>query len=414
MSNNIFFIQDDTVVKEKIYLMFKNLIEPGDIIKNKEGYTSKFVGFIFSQNATLVSFPKNYFDPVRINEKNENSLKNLRNDGKLLFSVFQKTIKKFSTSTLGIETDLNDNYPFKSFMDVYNYFLKYGLFTNDYEIKKMGYTGKIDWKNTLLKSPIIIDGKNLLFSPLVIRQKIKEYVFISKCMAYVINSTVAYFSLFLNFKTVDLEINDINWTNKKMILFELRKSKQTIFKDKYKQLIDNLIIFFESENCGAGVLKFKTRKFDLIWEEMIQVYLNNSFKGINSNGYIEFGNKCYNNNFQKKILSPDKSLNKRTIELDYYLIKDKHRYIFDGKYYSQVERVDYKQIAYYFLTKSYENEDDHLTTYNILILPTFRENDSLLNKVSHFELKESYNKNEKNFNIKEQYCNIKSIMKSYL
>lgn len=418
MSNDIFFIQDESIVNEKIYLRFKDLIEPGDITKNKQGYTSKFVGFIFSPNAVLVSFPKNYFDPKKI-EKNNIFFENenlLKNDTKLLFRVLQKTINKFSNYTLGMETDLNDNYPFKSFIGIYNYFLKYGLFTNEYEIKKLGYTGKIDWKNTLLKSPIITDGKNVLFSPLIIKKKISEYVFISKCMAYVINSTADYFSPFLNLKTTDLEIKDINWSNKKMILLKLREIKQTIFKDKYKRLVDDLILFFENENYGTGILRLKTRNFNLIWEEMVQLYLNKSFNGITKNGYIDFGNKesKKNFNFKKEILRPDKSDNKRTIAPDYYLISNNNRYIFDGKYYSEVKELNYKQIAYYFLTKHYKNDDSQLTTYNILILPTFRDDNDLLNRISHFDLKEGYNNDEKQFSVKEQYCNIKSVMKSYL
>ncbi|BET52984.1 LlaJI family restriction endonuclease [Bacillus subtilis] len=419
-----FIIQEGNILPEGTYKLFKDDFEIGDIgLKKNNVYISKFVGFILKKDKCLISFPKHYFSPSILQKYqpvDDDDKLSLNNDIKLLFRVIKKTAVKKSARSIGIHNDINSSYPLYHFFEVYHYFLNYGLYTNEREVKIAGYSGKIDWKNTMLKSPLIVSNNNLLYMPMIMKRKINEHAFISKCMAYVIDSTADFLSLLINIKRTNLEFRDINWNSNNIIIRYLRQIRQTIFKDKQKKLVDSLIKFFENEKKGSHSVFIKTRNFDLIWEEMIEFYLQHYFERINENGYIQFSNDKNGEikPFKKRTFYPDIEKSKgRSIEPDYYLLEENARYIFDGKYYNEVTELNYKQIAYYFLLKHHENnknDGELIMTYNILILPTHRDTNDENNYVRHFQLNPLFNKDETNFNVKEQYCNMKNIMQSYL
>lgn len=419
LNSEWFIIQDGGTLYERTYNLFKEDFELGDIgLKENKAYISKFVGFILKKDKCLISFPKHYFPQPILEEYqpvHSKVKKSLNKDINLLFRVIQKTSVKKSERSIGAHNEINSSYPLYHFFEVYNYFLNYGLYTNEREIRMAGYSGKIDWKKTLLRSPLIVSENNLLYMPMIIKKKINEHAFISKCMAYVIDSTADALSLLINFKRTNLEIKDIDWKNTKIIIRHLREIKHSIFKDKKKKLVDSLIKCFENEDKGSNTISIKTRNFDLIWEEMIEFYLQYYFERISENGYIKFSNKkkLEIQPFKKKKFYPDIKGNKgRSIEPDFYLLEDNVRYIFDGKYYNEVTELNYKQISYYFLLKHYES--NRITTYNILILPTYRDTDDENNYVNHFQLNPAFNNDETNFSVKEQYCNTKNIMQFYL
>lgn len=427
INNEWFIIQDGECLTEETYTLFQDEFEFGDINKTKRGYYSRFVGFIFCGDKVLISFPKHYFSLKEILEYqpvNPTLKHDLYSEIKTLFRVIEKTIVRKSEKTFGAREDLNSAYPLHYFYEIYTYYLKNGLYVNEQEIKKQGYSGKIDWKNTILKSPIVISNGQLLYMPLTVKNKITEFVFISKCMAYTIDSTVDKMGFIMDFKRTGLDTKDINWSNKGKIISQLYHIKQFIFKDKQKKLIDNLINFFRNETIGSHTFKLKTWRFDLIWEEMIGVYLNHYFSGINENGYITFSQTklLREDSFQKGKFFPDVLKESgRRLEPDFYLVKDGVRYIFDGKYYSEVKELNYKQIAYYFLLKHHEGihviQSDTivpLLTHNILILPTNMHPEDPSNFKVHFNLDTNYNRDESELKIKEQYCNTKQVMFSYI
>lgn len=426
LSSEWFIIQDGNVIPQKIRELFKDDFEIGDIGLNEKGYNSKFVGFIIKNNKLLVSFPKHYFSNEQLHEYqyvDDSNKEKLRDDIRILYRVIQKTSVKKSERSIGIRNEINSGYPFQHFFEVYNYYVKFGLYTDEREVRKLGYSGKIDWKGTILKSPIVVSKNHLMYMPMVIKKRINEHVFISKCMAYVIDSTANALSIFINLKRTNLDINDINWGNEKLIISQLREIKQTLFKDKQKRLIDNLIRFFEKQNKGDGTIKIKTRSFDLAWESIIEFYLKYYFKHIDENGYIKFSESRNMDlkPFEKKKIYPDR-LGKRgrNIQPDYYLVENNIRYIFDAKYYNEVRELNYKQISYYFLLKHLEGipnkngKIEPLPTNNLLLLPTERYSKDERNFKKHFDLNPLYNLNETEFVIREQYLNVQYILKKYV
>jgi hypothetical protein len=417
MYNNEFYVvQDGEFVDPNTNHLFSNDLDPKDFIVNQDGERYNFVGFIFNKEKVLISFPKHSFSSTDL-ERLPRNIVLLNKYIRILFNCIKRTVNNKNDKYVGIRNELNSNYPFIDFLEVYKYYMRYGLFTNEREIKKFGYAGRISWKDTMNKSPKIINNHNLLFLPLITKKNIEQHVFISKCMAYVIDSTLERFSLFLEGEKTNLHTRDIDFSNTSLVITQLKKAKRTLFKNIHQHLVDRLISFFEQEKNKGGNYQLKIYSFHLIWEGMVKEYLRTKFHGINGRLEIEWSDSVRNNNFDKKVVYPDmRGKDGFSIEPDYYLILEDKRYIFDAKYYQKLTKLDYKQVAYYFLLKHFETNRDlsgsvknELETYNALILPTKYE---IYSEV-HFELNPEYNLNESKFVIMAHYLNTVKVMEHY-
>lgn len=410
-----YLIQDGEKVDPAIKKLFSKGLEARDIKVNRKGEFFNFVGFLLSDENILISFPKNTFKTSYLKQLTNNK-KKLSRYISILFNCIKRTANNKDSKYMGIRDEMDSNYPFLDFLEVYNYYKRYGLFTNEKEIKKFGYGGRISWKDTINKSPKLIYNNNLLFLPLVIKKNMQQYVFVSKCMAYVINSTLDKFSLFLDGERVSLDTGSVDFSNKYLVISQLKEVKRTVFKDIHQRLLNSLISFFMKEKTKGGDYQLKIYSFNLIWESMVKEYLRTKFLGI-ENLKIKWSDKVQNNLFVKKTFYPDiRGKVGYAIEPDYYLVSNNIRYIFDAKYYTSIKELDYKQISYYFLLKHIDAKRDSngkilsvLKTYNALILPSAQNENSEI----HFQLNSDYNMDEKDFIIMSYYLNTVNIMENY-
>ncbi|MBU5213068.1 hypothetical protein [Heyndrickxia oleronia] len=401
-------------MKKDVERKFKSYFKYRDIKTNNKGEYFNFVGFIFTEEEALVSFPKHFFSEEDLAVINKSSL-NIDAHIELLFKLIQKSISKKNKNLYKVKQEINKSYPFESFLKIYQYYLKYGLFTQEREIKKYGQYGKILWKETLKKSPMVINHGNLLFMQPIVQKFVTDYVFISKCMAYVINTTINKFYFFFKLPRVTLEYRDIDFTNSEVIIKNLMQIKPFLFKDIHLRLIEDLIAYFKNQNYD-GKLEIKIYSFHLIWEDMIKGYLNKYFLKINDDNeeiiFEHSGDK--NHNFQKRKFELDsrrniKGLKTYNIQPDYYYEQGENKYIFDAKYYTEINKLDYKQISYYFLLKNYEN-GRIIKVYNALILPT---SETEIKNI-HFHLDKEYCEVDEEFKIVEYYLNMRRIIQIYL
>jgi hypothetical protein len=415
-TREIYVVQDGDLVNPHTYLLFSNGFDPKDFIVNQDGERYNFVGFIFHNEKVLISFPKHSFRPTDLESLSHNRVW-LNKSIRTLFNCIKRTVNNKNDKYVGIRNELNSDYPFLDFLEVYQYYKRYGLFTNEKEIKKFGYAGRISWKDTMNKSPKMINNHNLLFLPLIIKENIEQHVFISKCMAYVIDSTLEKFSLFLEGEKTNLHTSDIDFSNTSLVITQLKKVKRTLFKNIHQRLVDTLISFFEQKRNKGGNYQLKIYSFHLVWESMVKEFLRTKFSGINDRLEVEWADSLRDNHFVKKVAYPDhRGAEGFSVEPDYYLVSDDKRYIFDAKYYQTLSKLDYKQVAYYFLLKHFETRRDasgniihELETFNALILPTEKEP---YNEV-HFSLNREYNLNEKQFVIMAYYLNMINVMEHY-
>lgn len=373
-----------------------------------------FVGLICKKDEILVVFPKHYFSQQEIKVINSGE-KNFETELKNLFNAIYKYINNKNTKAdryAGNLDEFESDFPFKSFFSIYNYFQQYGLYKEKILKTKKGYSGKINWKETIRKSKKIYSEGNIIHFPLLIKQKKNKEVFISECMAFAIDYTLERFSFLFSLPKTNFSNYSFNFlSNTDYVVGRLQALKNEVFKDAHKKLINSLIDFFSDlkEHKKGGDIHIKIKYFNLIWEEMIHSYLNKFFVEVNQQEDNLIFNKDQKESlvqFNKKSFNVDASNNKFTIEPDHYFENDKVQYIFDAKYYLSVNNLNYKQYAYHEML----NNNTQIT-YSALIVPNEKEEGSEL----HFLLDDKFiGDNGSKTKILLQKIKTKDVLNSYV
>jgi len=395
-------------------------IKQGDTkyIKSEGKEVFDFVGFILNDKETLAVFPKYFYSEHNLSVVNQTE--NTKNDDiKLLFDVMIKYMNKESSnaqanSHFGFKPEFISDYPFASFFEVYKYFQQYGIYHEELTEIKPNVNGKIAWKQTIQKSNVIVNNGNLLFSPLYKKRKRAYNVFLSECMAFVINHTIRSFPLFIKLPNINYKLSSFDFIkHREYTIKQLILIKNKVFKDTQKNLIRSLIDFFEQYNRSAqgGEIHIKINYFDKIWEEMVGKYLNDHFEKVDEN----FNTLIFNNNIQKspiefdsKEFSVDVSPHNFKIRLDHYADTDNAIYIFDSKYYYKVSEMNYKQFSYNELLRG--KTPKNIKIYSALILPSYISGSGL-----HFSFAPEYIGDKLNgTKILEYYLNVKDVMNNYI
>ena len=113
--------------------------------------------------------------------------------------------------------------------------------------------------------------------------------------------------------------------------------------------------------------------FNLVWEEMVAHFLNSHFIEadiLNKNLIFDVSKIQDGNKFKKESFNIDKSENKYTIKPDHYFIDNNMQYIFDAKYYGDLNQLNYKQYSYHEMLKTKQDENK---TISALLIPSEEE-----------------------------------------
>lgn len=237
--------------------------------------------------------------------------------------------------------------------------------------------------------------------------------FITDCMAFVIDYTVSQFSDFISLKGTQHSQKYFDYfSNIDYVVKKLNEINRDIRKDLDKLLVENLIEFFiqYKSKCMGGNIHVKINYFDMIWQTGINTYLNSYFDSFDKDknsiifdlnrveSAVKFGPKQY---------TIDVSKNKFKVNLDHFSIDGNVLYIFDSKYYYDLNELNYKQYSYNEFLRYLFPEVNEIIS--VLILP----GDEVSRK--HFELDDSL-KGDRIFGneIYEQYINVKNILISYI
>lgn len=395
--------------------------------KRRDSEVYDFVGLVCKQDQTLVVFPKHFYSQDKLNEL-FNDETYILNDIVLLFDVIQKYLLNQNPKALkyagptavnllseeaGKRLEFESEYPFASFFSIYSYFQQFGIYTERVTKTKIGYKGKISWKDTIRKSAKIYNGQNLLHFPLYIKENKSKQVFISDCMAFAIDYTLERFSFLFNLpKTNHKKLSFDFFENSEYVVKHLQSIKNEVFKDINRKLIFDLIEFYSglNEHRRGGDIHIKIKYFNLVWEDMVGHYLNNHFKSVDDENKMVFDINNFNSKttFSKKSFNVDKSDNQYTIEPDHYFIDDEKQYIFDAKYFDNLASLNYKQYSYHEMLKS-KIEDNN--TVSALMLPSENDNSTEI----HFILSDEYTlENTSSTTIISQRLRTKDVMFTYL
>ncbi|WNW01868.1 hypothetical protein RRF68_00210 [Tenacibaculum sp. HL-MS23] len=374
-----------------------------------------FVGLVCQQEQTLVVFPKHYYS--------EETLTGLLNDDTyvlsdiiLLFEVIQKYLTNQNPKALkyaGNRLEFESEFPFASFFSIYTYFQQFGIYTERITKTKIGYKGKISWKDTIRKSAKIYSGQNLLHFPYYIKENKSKQVFISDCMAFAIDYTLNRFSFLFSIPKTNHKKSTFDFfENSEYVVKHLQAMKNEVFKDVNRKLIYDLIEFYSdlAEHRRGGDIHIKIKYFNLVWEDMVGHYLNNHFVNVDDENKMLFDISNFNSKvtFSKKSFNVDKSNNQYKIEPDHYFIDSEHQYIFDAKYFDSLASLNYKQYSYHEMLK---NKIEDNKTISALLLPSEYDNSTEI----HFILSDEYKQEEaQSTTIISQRLRTREVMTTYL
>lgn len=379
-----------------------------------------FVGFVFKEDNILVVFPKHYTSIAQIDVLND-SHNECAYDIELLYGVIRRysekpTVTSKAKTYIGARNGYDSDYPFKPFFDVYDYFQRYGLYKEKEERIVPGSSGKVSWKKTIEKAQKIVSEGNLIFAPIYVKKKNLNSVFITDCMAFIIDHTIDNFHNFLSMKNTGYRRDRFDYLgNIDFVISQLNQYRNRVFKDIHKQLIVNMIEFFvqykSRTKSKGGKIHVNIKYFDKIWQDMVGQYLNKHFVGINGTAdCIVFDDRQLVSPivfYDKSYTDIDDSKHRFYIDIDHVAQEGDSLYIFDSKYYFESKHLNYKQYSYNEILRYYYPGVDNI--YNALILPG--EKDSEL----HFALNSAYSGSRIMGNkIIEHYLAPKKIMEDYM
>lgn len=414
-----YYGQDGEIVDPYIKRIFSLGTQDMEYSEEKKADIYNVVGFVYYQEKILTIFPKHYFDVLQLEILNTE--KKEIEDIKLLYKVIKKYSENEKTKAaarkyMGPDSAerYDSDYPFSSFYEVYDYYRKFGLYKERTESIKANGNGRVSWKETIRKSQKIISNGNLIFSPLLTIKKNYQDVFLSECMAFVINYTLDCFHSFISLKPVKGTAYKFDYINNiDYVIAKLNESKEQVFKDIHKKLVQSLIDFFvQYRNLSrSGRIQMKIRHFNMIWQTMMGNYLNHHFVGMDSigeqalfdmgisNSPIEFKNVRFDD--------VDKSPHAFYIDVDHIAYEDKKLYIFDSKYYSSNKHLNYKQLAYNELLRHHYSDVQQIS--NVLLLP------GKVGSGIHFEFGDAYVGDRViGTKIVEQFFEPEWIMRDYI
>ncbi len=417
-----YYGQDGEIVSDEIKRIFKLGTQEMEYSDNLRKDVFNVVGFVFQKEKILVIFPKHFMEYSEIVHLNESHLES-KTETRLLYEVIKKYSESENTTAtarkyIGAigEAKYESDYPFAPFFEVYEYYQKYGLYREkDIQIKNKG-TGKVAWKQTIQKSQKIISGGNLLFSPLYVYKKNFRHVFVTECMEFVIGYTLDFFHDFLNLQNPNFGKPQFDYfSNIDYVIAQLNKAKGEVFKDVQKKLIQSLIDFFVQYKTTSygGKTHVKIRHFNMVWQKMVGAYLNRHFIGMDeSRTLAKFDASITESSVRFEDMTfndIDDSHHNFSIDIDHAAFEDDELYIFDSKYYSNANDLNYKQFAYNEILR-YVHEGLRAIN-NVLLLP------GRMDSGLHFSLSDKYigeSRKDVGCKIIEQYLNPIDIMKDYV
>lgn len=382
--------QDGQQIKEALinrYHLQKRDIHYND---NNEANTN-FVGVVQCGSYVLFSMPKHF--------KNINEFKSYDNKEKLqcirliMDSIVQSARGYRNTdydSTVEGASDIAVNAYFK----VYQYFVNYGLYHEENSEIKPNHGNKISWKDTFRKADKYITKQGIIYSPLFYKKKRENETIVTESMIFVINYTYQLLANYVNLpRNINIARRGINKAilGNTAVIHKLQDILSRAFKDIDRDLIRNIILFLKKANSSKKkISEYKCYNYESVWEKAVHNYLNTCFDGIDKKGNVLFTSSHHIDNdkkFKKKPFHDYNTVEKNKrwrIEPDHYRFDTKKHllYLFDSKYYTKIDKLNYKQVVYHILLrnkylnwfkKKYSNlSEKHLNfeIFDSLIMPT--------------------------------------------
>mgnify|MGYP000925366596 FL=1 len=359
-----------------------------------------FVGIIIHSKNIIYSFPKHY---------NVNS-DNIYLDIKLLYDVIVA-----NSNSMGLDYDNDKQFPIINYMNIHNYYSKNGLYVDYERYDTIQPNGKISWLKMMRRSNKIINNNSLVLSPIIYDKKTTSLVFLSECMDFILYEAYDKYLRFIDNRfRYDRKYYNNDFSDIEYVIAHLYDLLSSTFKDTTKELILNCINYFQWKGSFGKTFQLFINDFNFYWQNMVHNYLNGKniipkyiYNDKNVVSAIELTIQKSNTFESEKLFYIDSLAEKKhQIYIDHFLCTEQNLYLFDSKYYMNTNKLNYKQISYYYFIKN-KKKYSNKTIYTLLIYPTSGEKSIELNiNRSHIP--------KDRLVLSSLYLNIKEVMKYYV
>lgn len=316
-------------------------IEKGEIL-----YKFTYVGIVSIEDNSFIIYPKYLKDETIENEKISNYIKL-----KEILKVIRKYNKSKEQEQFFSNDDDSSNFNLITLvLELLEDYYQNGLYFNEKRIVELNGEGEILWNKTINENIAYFNAskKPIYLDFYTSNSQINEEDFFRRLHSYILTDSCKKVETLLNI----LDIEPINISTQNLedfgdtdyILYRLNNEENRQFITRKKKVLEILKVYIlkkENSNRDDNISFVGVNSFNLVWEEVCSVALDNSLnKSLKELSLSHYDNRTLLEIIDKpkwRAKSSGNEFEKETLKPDIVIISDiinKELEIYDAKYYN--------------------------------------------------------------------------------
>lgn len=372
------------------YLELEN-INNLNINLEEDKYIFNYVGMLTIKEICLIIYPK-YIKDCKMD--GENDYKTLK---RVLAVIKKYNSKNQKQQVIGDSNSTNYNL-LAITLELIEKFLEYGLYSNDIQIIEQNGVGEIFWEKTINESTAYISNEVPIYlENFTINQENNEQDYFKRLHATIITEACNKMKDILSIlgkEYISISNEKIeNFGNLDYIVYKLNQRisyEFVTYKQELLKILKRYIILQESNKKESdSILYIGTNSFNLVWEDVCSVVMNNCLNKSMKELGLTYGNDkkesvllsdIITKPIWKHNLSGKEHRTNKTLTPDIITIEEKSISIYDAKYYQiKLDEIEVKnqpgitditkQYLYELAYKDFVNENNLIVKNNAFLFP---------------------------------------------
>lgn len=311
---------------------------------NEYFYLFTFVGVIILDGHVIKCYPKYLINKVQ---------------PKAELTLVLKVLEKFKSKRHFVEVfdEISEDRPsnlLAIMLFLIRDYYENGLYSNTENIVEINGAGEILWDKTINETFTYLSNNKPYYPELLTRKRVNNetdyFKRLHECVLTIVSNEMKSAELLELFEFSEIDLTDEelkNFGDTEYILYRLEKELSTQFNTRKQLVLKALYAYLGklgSTNETNNISVFGTNSFNLVWEDVCAVILDNQLRRQLSNIPIPTGslNKTYNpsdeliNIIEKPCWTITGENADKTLIPDLITINDTQFIIFDAKYYTPI------------------------------------------------------------------------------
>lgn len=226
-------------------------------------YDDSFFGFKFKGNEVHLYYPEAY----RL-DKNNPSFKLDVLD--FLHTISIAKTKSHESNKLNSAYDKEGDFALHSYIWMVKDYLNNGFYLNREKVLKSNQKGRVDWKRTLQKLPIVSNG-NVIYNDIIVEVKNSVDNILVEINKYCVKKSIDFIGWLFSIDSRFIEKAPFNNSIKSLYLNVLKKEFEKTFDDYKKERLNHMIKVLEGLDANKKLNEFEygVTSYHYIFERMI-------------------------------------------------------------------------------------------------------------------------------------------------